>query len=178
MRRRALLIIAAATLAACRGTPEPPEAPGATTGAVDVRAVATLVERPLADSAAALGERTYVVCATCHQQDGQGVPTAFPPLAGSEWVAGPAEVPIRIVLHGLHGPITVKHEPYVGTMAPLGALLDDRQIAAVLTYVRSSWGNRAGPVTEAEVAAVRAASAARGGTPYRAAELEGMLKGK
>ena len=90
-------------------------------------------------------------------------------------MAGPAEVPIRIVLHGLHGPITVKHEPYVGTMAALGDLLDDRQIAAVLTYVRASWGNRASAVTEAEVAAVRAASAARAGTPYRAAELEGML---
>ena len=93
-------------------------------------------------------------CAVCHQASGSGVPGTFPPLAGSEWVRGKAEVPIAVVLRGLQGPLKVGGMSYAGSMPPQP--LDDAQIAEILTYVRSSWGNDAGPVTAAEVSKVRA----------------------
>src|SRR5690606_8089017 len=75
--------------------------------------------------------------------DGRGVPGAFPPLDGSDWVTGDVELPIKIVLHGLMGPVTVADQPYQSVMAPLAATLTDEQIAAVLTFVRQSWHNDA-----------------------------------
>ncbi len=101
------------------------------------------------------GKTQYIVCAACHGQQGEGTP-AGPPLAGSEWVNGPPENLIRIQLRGLQGPITVKGQTYdfPSGMAPL-AYQTDEQIAAVLTYIRSSFGNSAPPVNPAEVAALR-----------------------
>ena len=119
--------------------------------------------------AAAVPQGQYAVCQTCHQADGNGVPNAFPPLAGSEIATGPSEVPIAIVLHGLQGPLTVHGTTYNGQMAAWGQFSDD-DIAATLTYVRSSWGNAAPAVTAAEVAAVRAATAGRT-TPWTWDEL-------
>lgn len=119
--------------------------------------------------AAAVPQGQYAVCQTCHQADGNGVPNAFPPLAGSEIATGPAEVPIAIVLHGMQGPLTVHGTTYNGQMAAWGQFSDD-DIAATLTYVRSSWGNAAPAVTAAEVAAVRAATAGRT-TPWTWDEL-------
>ena len=119
--------------------------------------------------AAAVPQGQYAVCQTCHQADGKGVPNAFPPLAGSEIATGPSEVPIAIVLHGLQGPLTVHGTTYNGQMAAWGQFSDD-DIAATLTYVRSSWGNAAPAVTAAEVAAVRAATAGRT-TPWTWDEL-------
>ena len=98
--------------------------------------------------AAAVPQGQYAVCQTCHQADGNGVPNAFPPLAGSEIATGPSEVPIAIVLHGLQGPLTVHGTTYNGQMAAWGQFSDD-DIAATLTYVRSSWGNAAPAVTAA-----------------------------
>jgi len=80
----------------------------------------------------------------------------YPPLAGSEWVAKPPEVGARIVLFGLHGPIQVKGKTYDNEMPALGSQLTDEEIAAVLTYVRSSFGNQAGPVSVDVVKAARA----------------------
>ena len=119
--------------------------------------------------ASAVPQGQYAVCQTCHQADGNGVPNAFPPLAGSEIATGPAEVPIAIVLHGLQGPLTVHGTTYNGQMAAWGQFSDD-DIAATLTYVRSSWGNAAPAVTAAEVAAVRAATSGRT-TPWTWDEL-------
>lgn len=119
--------------------------------------------------AAAVPQGQYAVCQTCHQADGNGVPNAFPPLAGSEIATGPSEVPIAIVLHGMQGPLTVHGTTYNGQMAAWGQFSDD-DIAATLTYVRSSWGNAAPAVTAAEVAAVRAATAGRT-TPWTWDEL-------
>jgi len=116
------------------------------------------------------GADEYTVCATCHQPDGKGLPGTFPPLAGSELLTGPAEKPIAIVLHGLNGPVTVAGAEYNGMMMPWGTLSDE-QIAAILTYERSSWGNAASAVTAAEVAAVRKATASRT-TPWTIKELE------
>lgn len=96
-------------------------------------------------------------CLNCHQADGKGLPGIYPPLAGSEWVSGEKEALVKILLHGLTGPITVKGETYGAKtpipMPPSG--LDDRQIAAVLTYLRSGFGNRADAVTDKEVRTLR-----------------------
>lgn len=106
---------------------------------------------------ARLGERAYRnQCATCHQMDGQGVPGIYPPLHGTEWVIGDKGRLIRLTLDGLRGPIEVQGETYDAVMTPQGYLTDE-QIAAVLTYVRSHFGNEASAVTTDEVTAVRLA---------------------
>ena len=101
------------------------------------------------------GQQQFIVCGACHGQAGEGT-AAGPPLAGSEWVNGPAENLIRIQLRGLQGPIKVKGVEY-NFPAGMSALSfqTDEQIAAVLTYVRSSLGNTAAAVSPAEVAALR-----------------------
>ena len=113
------------------------------------------------------------VCQACHQADGAGLEGAFPPLAGSEWLTGRAVVPIAIVLHGVQGPITVKGKEYNSAMTPWASMLNDEDLAATLTYARSQWGNRAAPVTAAQVRAVRARFTART-TPWTAAELKAI----
>jgi len=121
-------------------------------------------------SRAQLGKRVYdTTCIACHQANGLGVPGQYPPLAGSEWVTGSEERIIRIVLHGLNGPITVEGKEYNNVMAPLGSLKDD-QIANVISYVRASWGNAAPEVSPETVAKVRAENAGRN-TFWTAAEL-------
>ncbi|MDX2060223.1 MAG: cytochrome c [Gemmatimonadales bacterium] len=118
----------------------------------------------------AAGQEGYAICQTCHQAEGQGVPGTYPPLAGSEYATGPADRMIAIVLHGMTGPITVNGQTYNNVMAPWGALADD-QLAATITYVRNSFGNKASAVTAADVAAVRQATASRT-TAWTVAELE------
>lgn len=95
-------------------------------------------------------------CSTCHQMDGNGVRHMFPPLAGNEKITGPSADVIRIVLFGLEGPITVNERDYNQPMPPQ-AYLTDKQISEILTYIRSSWGNKASAVTPAEVSKVRKA---------------------
>ncbi|MBL9216759.1 MAG: cytochrome c, partial [Opitutaceae bacterium] len=85
----------------------------------------------------------------------------YPPLVGSEWVTGSEERLIRIVLHGLNGPITVEGKEYNNVMAPLGGVLKDDQIANVLSYVRATWGNAAPEVQPETVAKVRSETAGR-----------------
>jgi len=85
-------------------------------------------------------------CLMCHQATGLGIPNAFPPIAESEWVNGPAENLIRIQLRGLSGPITVKGKQYT-SMMPAQADMSDENIASVLTYIRSNFGNKASAVT-------------------------------
>ena len=106
------------------------------------------------------GKNTYMtVCIACHQATGLGLPAMFPPLAGSDWVSAPKpDRLIRIVLHGFMGPFKLNGQPFnspAPMMPPQGAALNDQQIADVLTFVRSSWGNTGGPVSPAEVAAIR-----------------------
>ena len=62
---------------------------------------------------------------------------------------------VKIVLHGFHGAVTVKGEQFNNVMAPWGKVLKDEQIAAVLTYVRNEWGNKAPPITKEFVSKVR-----------------------
>jgi mono/diheme cytochrome c family protein len=100
-------------------------------------------------------------CAACHQATGAGLPSVFPPLAGSNWVNGRDTTVIQIVLHGIQGSLTVNGVKYNGAMPTFGAQLSDAEIAAVLTHVRSQWGNTAGAVGAREVTAQRAATAQR-----------------
>lgn len=123
-----------------------------------------------------LGKRLFAdTCAKCHQQNGEGLPGQYPPLAGSEWVLapGPARL-IRIVLDSPQGPITVKGLTYNNAMTPWRDALTDEQIAAVLTYVRTQkdWGHTAAAVAPEEVAAIRKQTKDRPAIgPYTAAEL-------
>lgn len=106
------------------------------------------------------GRALYAVhCVSCHQFGGEGARGVYPPLAGSDFLLADKERGIRIVLQGTAGPIVVNGVDYNGVMpAPVG--LDDQKVADVLTYVRSSWGNRGEPVSVAEVQAARAKLAA------------------
>ncbi|MGB6221498.1 MAG: c-type cytochrome [Haloferula sp.] len=108
------------------------------------------------------GQLYATYCSACHATDGKGATGGlFPPLAGSEWVAGPPDRAIKIVLHGLQGPIDVAGKPYNLVMPPQGTVLPDDQIAAILSFVRSSWGNDAAKVTPEQVKAIRTATAER-----------------
>jgi mono/diheme cytochrome c family protein len=108
------------------------------------------------------GQLYGLYCSACHGADGAGATGgAFPPLADSAWVNGDPDRAIKIVLHGMHGPITVAGKSYNLAMPPQGAMLPDDQIAAILTHVRSSWGNQAGPVSPDLVKTIRAATSER-----------------
>ena len=109
-------------------------------------------------------------CAVCHQLSGEGVEVTYPPLAGSEWVTDDAAKMVRIILHGLTGPVDVAGQSYSGAMPPWGGTLDDAELAAVATYVRNAWGNKAAPVTAASVTRIRAETKSRT-TPWTAPEL-------
>jgi putative membrane-bound dehydrogenase-like protein len=122
------------------------------------------------------GETIYeMACLPCHQPEGKGLPGVYPPLVGSEFVRGDTARLIRIVLHGLSGPITVAGKEFGNTPAavPMPAMggLEDVQLAALLTYVRAEFGGGAGAVAPDEVARVRAATSKRE-QPWTAAELK------
>lgn len=109
------------------------------------------------------GGQLYALnCSACHGNDGRGATGGtFPPLANSAWVTGDPGLPIKIVLNGLEGVVEVSGKNYNLAMPPHGAVLGDAQIAAVLSFVRSSWGNSAAVITSEQVKEVRAQSANR-----------------
>ena len=101
------------------------------------------------------GEKTYkIYCISCHQGDGKGDGSRFPPLNGSEWVIGDKKRLINVVLNGLTGSITVKGQSFDGVM-PKHDFISDAEIAKVLTYIRLSFINNSSAVHEKEVADVR-----------------------
>jgi mono/diheme cytochrome c family protein len=108
-----------------------------------------------------LGKEIYAregFCSTCHQPDGGGLTASqFPPLRGTPWVTGSPERLIKIVLKGIMGPIEVAGREYPGQvpMTPYEGMLNDTEIAAVLTYVRNSFGNKASPISPDLVKVVR-----------------------
>jgi mono/diheme cytochrome c family protein len=102
------------------------------------------------------------LCVACHQPDGRGREKMAPTLLDSEFALGPPPIPIRILLNGKEGP--------VGLMPPLGAVLNDEQIAAVLTYVRREWGQPGSPIDAATVKQVRPLTSDRT-RPWTADEL-------
>jgi len=103
----------------------------------------------------AAGEKVYTkFCISCHQADGGGVPHLTPPLINTSYVLGDKQALINILLNGLKN-VDIDEETYSNPMPPLGGILKDQQIADVLTYVRSSFGNKASAVTVAEVKEAR-----------------------
>ena len=122
----------------------------------DGRVAAELTGERKASGAKADGAAIYAsLCAACHQANGGGLPGVFPPLAGSEWVNGKETVVASIVLHGVTGEISVKGGTFNGAMPAFKEQLDDDQLAAVLTHLRSQWGNSSPAVSRETVAKVR-----------------------
>jgi mono/diheme cytochrome c family protein len=108
-------------------------------------------------------------CIACHQPTGMGLPPVFPPLANAPIIVGNPELPVKFILQGLMGPITVNGMTYNSMMPPVAGV-SDADIADVLTYVRQSFGNQGNPVTADQVKAIRAATAGRT-APWTTAEL-------
>ncbi len=96
-------------------------------------------------------------CSTCHQADGKGLEGVFPPLAGSDFLAADPQRAIGIVLNGLSGKVTVNGKDYNSAMPAMSQLNDD-EIAYILTYVNSSWGNTGPQITTEQVRAAREAT--------------------
>ncbi|MEQ9561227.1 MAG: cytochrome D1 domain-containing protein, partial [Woeseiaceae bacterium] len=141
------LVAAAFSLPAC-GQDSPP--PGADTAVHSAEAA----QGRMSDIMAA-GEKVYLGnCAACHQPTGVGLPGAFPPLAGSDYLERDRKNVLSAALFGLSGPITVNGVQYNGVMPSMG-YLSDEDLAAALTYVLNSWGNSGTAVSVAEVAALR-----------------------
>ena len=110
-------------------------------------------------------------CAACHQATGAGLPGVFPPLAGSEWVLGDEDTVLQIVLHGVSGQMEVAGHVYQGSMPAFGERLGDEEIAALVSHLRSSWGNSAPAVSAAAAAAARTRTADRSAPWNGGAEL-------
>jgi mono/diheme cytochrome c family protein len=126
---------------------------------------------PAAGGDLARGKAVYEnVCGLCHNADGMGKPNQAPPFAGSEWVLGNPNRMIRIPLSGLSGAVTVKGQQWSLAMPAMGATLSDEDLAAVLTYIRQSWGNNASAITPDMIQAVKAEIKGRT-QPWSATEL-------
>jgi nitrite reductase (NO-forming) len=102
------------------------------------------------------GENVYTAnCVACHQANGQGIPAAFPPLAGSDFLNADKARAVKTLIHGLTGEVTVNGRKFNSVMPALA--LNDEDVANVLTYVYSTWNNNGTEVTPKDVAQVRAA---------------------
>jgi mono/diheme cytochrome c family protein len=126
-----------------------------------------------------LGKRVFMQsCVLCHQADGLGIPRVYPPLAGSEWVLGNEwrgdNHLVAIVLRGLQGPVEVRGTVFNNAM-PGWARLRDDEVAAVLSYIRSEWGNTGAPISAEFVKTVREQTAQRE-TPWSPGELQAIAR--
>lgn len=125
----------------------------------DQRDPSTLLAGVSGDGQAVDGKQVYTAaCQACHQAEGQGLPGVFPPLAGAEWVTGDPDVLTKIVLHGVTGSMTVSGTTYNGAMPEFGTQFSDTDVAAVLTFIRSEWGNDSPAIDASMVEAVRKAT--------------------
>ncbi len=124
--------------------------PATTVGLVNVAAVAPAGKGPN-------GQKLFAEnCAVCHQATGAGVPTVFPPLDASAYVTGDKTDRLAsILLYGLTGPITVNGTVYNNNMVAFGGRFSDEELAAVATYIRGAWSNKAAAVEPAVFAAAR-----------------------
>lgn len=132
---------------------------------------------PGAASGVANGKQLFTAnCVACHQATGKGLPGVFPPLDGSEWVIGDERTVANILLHGVTGELTVAGTVYQGAM-PAFQQLGDAELAAVASYVRSEWSNKAPPIAAALFAAER--KAATRTTPFNGGvELKALATAK
>lgn len=131
----------------------------------DIAAMQAWADRPKEPAGPRVvdGAKLYAQqCVACHQASGEGLAGAFPPLTGSEWVTGQPELPIKVLLAGLGGEIQVKGATYNGAMPAFGPVFDDAEIAAVVTHIRTNWGNEASEVTAEQVAEIRGEIGTRG----------------
>ncbi len=113
------------------------------------------------------------VCGLCHNNDGTGKPGQAPPFVGSDWVTGSPNRMIRIPLAGLSGPVVVGGQTWTLSMPAMGAALPDDDLAAVLTYIRQTFGKKASPITTDQVKAVRAQVGSRT-QPWTAEQLNAV----
>ncbi|MEO6836036.1 MAG: cytochrome c [Candidatus Tumulicola sp.] len=146
-------LVAAVAFAACaKNNSSTNETTAQTTAAA---AQGTAAPMQAAAGGTAAGAKVYQTnCSSCHQADGKGLAGSFPPLAGNPMVIGDPKNVIHAVKYGLTGKIAVQGHVFNGIMPPWGSQLSNTDIAAAVTYVRSSWGNKATAVTEAAVNAV------------------------
>lgn len=92
-------------------------------------------------------------CFACHQPTGLGLPPAFPPLAKSDYLMADRERAIKQIIQGSSGEIIVNGQKYNGVMPP--QMINEQEVADVLTYVMNSWGNKAPQVTLEEVKKIK-----------------------
>jgi mono/diheme cytochrome c family protein len=112
-------------------------------------------KKPAEVTTANPGKEIYLkYCMACHQASGSGVSGMYPTLQKTDWVNGDKTRLISLLLNGQQGEITVNGQVFRGVM-PTHQYLTDEQMADVLTYVRSNFGNTAGPVLPEEVAGIR-----------------------
>jgi nitrite reductase (NO-forming) len=126
----------------------------AVTQAAEAFAAGNLTKQQQIDAGAALFKGT---CSVCHQESGQGMPQVFPPLAKSDYLMADTKRAIETVLNGRSGPITVNGQQYNSVMPPMSQLTDD-EVANILTYAMSSWGNSGPAISRDDVAAVRSST--------------------
>lgn len=149
LRNLLLSTTLAVVITACGGKKETEESASAT------EAPKALAEQPVADQVHP-GKKIYSqYCIVCHMADGKGIENMNPPLIQTEWVLGDKERLVKVVLNGLSEKIEVNGVTYQGVM-PNHSYLSDKDIADVLSYVRSSFGNDAPAITTDEVATIRA----------------------
>jgi mono/diheme cytochrome c family protein len=96
-------------------------------------------------------------CLPCHQADAGGVPGMNPPLRKSPYVQGAPARLVGIILQGLNDGVEIDGETYSNPMPPFGAVLKDEDISDVLSYLRSHFGNKAGPISKPQVSRIRQA---------------------
>lgn len=126
----------------------------------------------------ALGRQQYLsICAGCHGTDGRGIRRFAPPLVQSEWVLGDDKKLALILLHGMEGPVEVngiKYDaPDILPVMPSHSVIDDGDIAAILTYIRNEWGHQAGAVKPRTVGMTRVSSQGKV-VPWSAEELKAL----
>lgn len=123
----------------------------------------------------ASGRQHYLTaCAGCHGTNGAGLARFGPTLIGSDWVLGDVRRLALILLHGMEGPVEVNgkvyDQPEILPVMPAHSVLGDREITAIMTYIRNEWGNNAGPVSRGTVGTTRHTSQGRV-VPWTAQEL-------
>jgi len=157
MKRKILSIATVAAfsatlfLASCGGTDEK-ETKDSVKEEVTEVATETKTETEVADFSA--GKAVYEKnCQVCHQADGKGLATTFPPLAGSDFLSNKDAV-VNAIHKGLTGEISVNGVKYNTPMAALP--INDQETADVINYVYNSWGNKVGTITVDEVKAIKA----------------------
>jgi nitrite reductase (NO-forming) len=120
--------------------------------AAEAKAAGTLTREQQIAAGAVLFKGT---CSVCHQDNGEGLPNVFPPLAKSDYLLKDPKRSIEVVLNGLSGPVKVNGATYNSVMPPMSQLNDD-EVANILTYVLNTWGNEGGAISKEQVQAVRA----------------------